>query len=239
MDRFQKEHLLITNLIEKFMAGKDLWGGFLWDAEEFFISYMATCDIPYLNNRLFLIGHSVELFLKAIRINQTSDVNRVMSESHDVKSLFGKCQAGIPPFMPSFSFKGTFEELYGISQKVNKCLTDNLINIENITSTDCLTEDEKEKYVHFIRNQEFYFISENLMNLKYFHSPWRPQKGSRFFQLKGINIATICPNPFWIEFVKNAYSYLGYNPYQIRERLDAYNDGLSINSKSWLSGLYK
>lgn len=221
------------------MAGRDSWSGFLWDAEEFFISYMATCDIRNLNNRLFLIGHSIELFLKAIRIYQINDVNRVMSESHDVRSLFGKCQAGAPPFMPGFSFKGTFEELYGISKKVNKYLSDNLINIENITITDCLTEDEKEKYIHFIENQEFYFISENLMNLKYFHSPWKSQNGYRFFQLKGINIVTMYPNPFWIGFVKNAYNYLGYNPDQIKERLGAYNDGLSMNSKSWLSGLYK
>jgi hypothetical protein len=217
------------------MAGRDLWGGFLWDAEEFFISYMATCAIPNLNNRLFLIGHSVELFLKAIRINQINDINQAMREGHDVRSLFGKCQAGPTPFMPSFSFKGTFEELYGISEKVNKHLTDNLINIKNITITDCLTEDEKEKYVHFIENQEFYLISENLINLKYFHSPWKPQKGSRFFQLKGINIVTMYPNPFWIEFVKNAYNYLGYNSGQIKERLEAYNDGLSMKSKSWLS----
>jgi hypothetical protein len=215
------------------------WGGFLWDAEEFFVAYMATCDVPYLHNRLFLIGHSVELFLKAIRIKQTNDVNRVISESHDVRSLFEKCQNGDPPVMPSFSFKGTFEELYRISEKVNTYLTDNLVNIENIAITGCLTEDEKEKYIHFIDNQEFYFISENLMNLKYYHSPWKPVKGSRFFQLKGINIVTMHPNPFWIEFAKIAYDYLGDNPDQIRERLEKYDRGLSLNTRSWLSHLYE
>lgn len=213
------------------MPNGNSWNGYLVDAEDFFISYMAACEISSLSTGLFLIGHSMELFLKAVFIKQTNDENTAINTAHNVRELFELCQRNDPYFMPNLGFKGTFEELYNISCRANENL------MCSRTDTDGFTRDEIDKYVHFIEHQEFYYISENLMNLKYYHSRW---KGSNpFFRLNRIYIPTARPNPFWIGFVKDVERYFGYAPIQIRERFERYYSGglsgLSVNTNSWLS----
>ncbi|MGV8174140.1 MAG: hypothetical protein ACP5OU_00365, partial [Methanothrix sp.] len=220
-----EELLNIRSSISKHMDAEDQWKSFEWDADEFFISYMmVVCDSAFVESTHFLIGHSVELYLKAIYAKQTNDVNVAMDSHHNIRELFELCQAGVPPFMPTFSFKGTFKELYEINNKVNRGI-----------SLNNLTEEEQEKFIHFIEHQEFYYISENLMNLKYLHSPWKgPGKDN-----KGKNIASIRPDPFWINFVKEAKAYLGFDNGHIKRCLDGFGCNLSPNTKFWLSKVYE
>jgi hypothetical protein len=199
---------------------KDQWGRFARDADEFFISYiMVVCDSSFLFSTHFLIGHSVELYLKAVYIKQTGDV--AGASGHNVRELFEACQKGKPPFMPSFSFKGTFGELHSLSQKKFNGII--------------LTKEEDEKAVHFLEHQEFYLIADNLMNLKYFSSLWKG-KGK---ENKGKNIASMRPDIFWINFVKEVKAYLGYDASIIRYCLDGFGCKLSQNAKAWLSEIYK
>lgn len=201
------------------MDGKDQWAGYARDADEFFISYMmVACNSSFLFSSHFLIGHSVELYLKAIYIKQTGDVDG--AGGHNVRELFEACQKGNPPFMPGFSFKGTFEELHSLSQKY-------------ITGIS-LNEEESEKAIHFIEHQEFYLIADNLMNLKYFNSPWRGSgKGN-----KGKNIASIKPDFFFIKFVREAKAYLDFDTGLIKHCLEGFGSNLSPNTKAWLSEIY-
>lgn len=213
------------------MPNGNPWNGYLVDAEDFFISYMTACEIPNLSTCLFLIGHSVELFLKAVFIKQTNDENTAINTAHNVRELFELCQGNDLHFMPNLGFKGTFQELYGISRRANENLTHNRARIDGFTC------DEVDKFTHFIEHQEFYYISENLMNLKYYHSRWRGR--NPFFRLNRIYVPTIHPNPFWIGFVKDVERYFGYDPIQIKERFERYYigglSGLSVNTDSWLS----
>lgn len=206
----------------------------MMDAEDFFIFYMMTCENSFLNNRLFLIGHSVELYLKAIYIKQTGDIDGAMNNKHNVRRLFELCQAGNPPFMPNFSFKGNFEELHTIANKVYSGIS--FPAGLNASLAANLTTEETEKFKHFIEYQEFYLVSENLLNLKYFYSPW---KGNAFWKKMQKSIAFVFPNPFWIDFVKEAKEYLGYDTGAIKRCIEGFGCNLSPNTRSWLSEIYK
>ncbi len=213
------------------MTNRALWGGFAWDAEDFFISYLEMCKNSFLHNHQFLIGHSIELFLKAIFIEQTGDVDGAMGYRHNIKSLFRKCQTSDRPFMPDFEFKGTFEELSKLSERVNKNLIDNKVMVKGFTPI------EEEKFLHFMNHIEFYLISENLVDLKYYHTPWLSK--SPIYKFMATTCPRLLPNPYWIEFVKKVENYLGYTSKDIEKRFERYDGELSINTKSWLSELYK
>jgi len=212
------------------MTKRDLWGGFVWDAEDFFVSYLESSRCHMLKSHLFLIGHSIELFLKAIYIDQTGDVDKAIKFKHNIRSLFEKCQTGNSPFMSDFKFKGTFEELSKLSDKANENLKRKEIMIKGFT------QDEVEKFVHFTDHAEFYLISENLMNLKYWHTPWLSKSSSYKIAVTGRPIFR--PNPYWIDFVKEAENYLGFTSADIKAHFERYGDDLHENTKAWLSKLY-
>jgi len=216
------------------MSDEDQWKSFAWDADEFFISYMmVACDSSFVESTHFLYGHSVELYLKAIYAKQTNDMKTAMAGRHNIRELLQLCQAGNPPFMLSFSFKGTFDELYKIQNKVSREIS--LPNSEGKKLTDVLTEEEIEKYNHYVQHQEFYYISENLMNLKYLHSPWKGLgKGN-----KGKNFVSMRPDLFLINFVKEVKAYLGFDNGLIKNCLEGFGCNLSQNTKGWLSEIYK
>jgi HEPN domain-containing protein len=71
---------------------------YVLDADYFFITYALACLYP-LQNHLFLIGHAVELYLKAIFIKQTDDEIAAMKFGHNIRGLFDACQNKVPPFL--------------------------------------------------------------------------------------------------------------------------------------------
>jgi hypothetical protein len=216
----------------------DQWKNYVSDADDFLITYAVTCPCGLLHSHLFLIGHAVELYLKAIYIKQTGDEYKAIKEGHNLKNLFELCQNNTPPFLPKFEsngnyeifkFKGTYEELYELAQKT-------------IQGTG-LTSWEKEKFLHFSYYMEFYLIAENLNNLKYFSCQWKSR--DPFWQKHLKYIASYKPNDFWIEFVKQARSYLGYSGEDndmIKLCLEGFGcsaDALPCTSREYLSQIFK
>lgn len=209
-----------------------IWKDYAEDADEFFVAYAVTC--PYfLHNHFFLIGHAVELYLKAIYIKQTNDENAAMKYRHDVKGLFESCQNNVPPFLPKFKFidnyeifqfKGTYKELQELGAKGHR------------------TPSENEKWLHFMTYGEFYLIAENLNNLKYFSCQWKHYDPFWRNHLKAV--ASIKPNNFWAEFVKQARTYLGYSGEDndvIKLCLEKFGciDDLPSVSREYLSQVFK
>lgn|GEM_PF-3287154 len=186
------------------MPGNEKWKDYARNADEFFIAYSMTCPCTLMSCHLFLIGHAVELYLKAIYIKQTNDEIGAIKKGHKLKELFKLCQENIPPFLPKFKFKenyeifnfrGNYKELLELYMKANE-------------SWNEWTPFEKEKVLHFISYSEFYLISENLNNLKYMYCQWK--HSDPFWREHLGSIVSISPNPFWIEFVKQVRSFLVY-----------------------------
>jgi hypothetical protein len=213
------------------MNNKSLWGGFLMDAETFLVSYLELDALSLRDTSLFLVGHSIELFLKAIYIEQTGDVNAAMNFRHNIMGLFKSCQKGSPPFMPKFEFKGTFEEMSKLSERANQNLTNGKSLIEGFSSI------EEQNFLHFMKYSELYLIFENLANFKYANSPW-PKKSSLFkYRVKTSPRST--PSHVLVEFAVKAEDYLGYNSSNIKEHFEKFElDDLRGNTRAWLSQIY-
>jgi len=143
------------------MPSSDQWKDYVRDADEFFIAYAMTCPCGHLQNHLFLIGHAIELYLKAIYIKQTGDEAKAMRCRHNVKELFEACQENVPPFLPKFEFNGNYE-IFKFKGKYQ--------DLQELWATGAAKASwapfEKEKVLHWLSYQEFYLISENLNNLK-------------------------------------------------------------------------
>jgi len=84
---------------------KASWHSFMWSADDFFITYALTCEFSVHSVIMFVLGHSIELYLKAVYTFQTNDIQKAIKFSHDIKGLFKACQKEDPKFMPDFTFK--------------------------------------------------------------------------------------------------------------------------------------
>jgi hypothetical protein len=174
------------------MSRGDEWVGFVEAADDFFISYAVAC--PYLlRTHSFLVGHAIELYLKAVRIMQINSVEDACKDGHDVKTLFESCQEADPRFMHWFKLQGTFEDLASL---------DDQAQIRELNA------DESIKLNHFRRYCEFYLIAENLQNLKYLGAPWRHR--NPYWRVPPDSWSSCVPDDFWIKFVKEIRTYLGY-----------------------------
>jgi len=187
------------------LAGNDKWRDYVRNADEFFIAYAMTCPCALLSNHLFLIGHAVELYLKAVYIKQTNDEINAIKKGHKLKGLYKSCQENVPPFLLKFKFKEN-HEIFNFRGNYKELLE---LEMGAIKSGKSLTDFEREKVLHFISYKEFYLISENLNNLKYIYCQWKHSRDP-FWREHLQAIASIKPNPFWIEFVKQVRSFLGY-----------------------------
>jgi len=82
----------------------DEWRTFLWTADEFLIEY--SLPLPFLTAvKQFLIGHVVELYLKAAYTKMTGDHRSAINYGHKIKNLLGACQKHTPSFMQGYQIK--------------------------------------------------------------------------------------------------------------------------------------
>jgi hypothetical protein len=207
------------------MDNSDQWKGFLSDAEDFFFTYLVMSDFSFRCNDLFLIGHSVELYLKAIRIKQTGDVEGTIKKGHSVRTLFELCQNHYSnPFMPDFKLKGKYIDLYNIQSEL---FTGKSADNEELANN-----------MHFVEYQEFYLIADHLADLKYFNSKWKTITN---WGKRGKCIVSMLPNPFWINFAKEAENYLDNDIARIKARFSRFEigDNLRPHTKAFLSDMYK
>jgi len=159
------------------------WNCFLGTADEFLIAYAKISLGANPPLQFFIIGHAVELYLKAANAKITGDVNKSVKFGHNLYGLWKACKKD-PSFMPNFEIK---ESLYNIQ-----------FFEENIYKK--CSENEKS---HFIENRDLYTIMKHQMDLKYSGAPLKTIKG-------GYMMLCVCHNPYWIRFFKQIRQFLKY-----------------------------
>ena len=190
------------------------WDDFLWPADQWFVAYATAPPAPAVT--LFAIGHTVELYLKAAFMKQTGDEQQAMAFNHKIKRLWDTLKANDPAFMPSYElrdvvYNSDFAKFHG----------------KNLSH---------DTWMHFIKNQELYWIAKHLADLKYI----------------GVRLKTIehpgwlgmeHPNDYWIAFLKELRGYLQYpGPHHgdgIRQFLKhPYNSSVLNNGFLYLLSMY-
>ena len=78
------------------------WHSFLEAADEWFITY--SLPPPLTCVKLFAVGHTVELYLKAANTKFTKDINSAINFGHNIKSIWNDCKRD-SKFMPSFEIR--------------------------------------------------------------------------------------------------------------------------------------
>ena len=115
------------------------WLRFMETADAFFVSYATTPLIIEVTP--FLIGHAVELYLKAVYTKQTCNIDDAIEFRHDIKKLFSACQKNDSNFMKTFNFK------------------------TGATDTKHFMRDRG--FFGIIKHQELFAIADKLSDLKY------------------------------------------------------------------------
>ena len=187
------------------------WHSFLEAADEWFITY--SLPPPLTCVKLFAIGHTVELYLKAVNTKVTGDIERVIKLGHGIKSIWDDCKEQDPNFMPSFEIR------------------DSVFNA-NLFKDGGRSLDRAD-YEHFLEDQELYIVAKILPDLKYLGAPLKKIEGA-------FSIGFVHPNPYWINFFKELRGYIGH-PDKSRLDLISYHiekRDLPQESIRYLSGLY-
>jgi hypothetical protein len=79
------------------------WDCFLDVADQWFVAYSVP---PYDTAvKLFMIGHAVELYLKAANTKITDDIKRAIGFKHRVKQIWSDCKSHDPTFMPNYEIR--------------------------------------------------------------------------------------------------------------------------------------
>lgn len=162
----------------------DLCLDFIRNGSEFLVAYASTPPLPRAT--LFLVGHAVELHLKAAYIDRYGGsasrekiLKKLRKYSHDVKELWDYLKRD-PDFMPNIKVR---MDLYG----------------KNYMDSATMTTLSEEDQIHLSEYSELYMIMGHLQDLKYLFLPWNPGP-------YGINH----PNEFWNRFFKELRAYLRY-----------------------------
>jgi hypothetical protein len=163
----------------------DLCREFIRNGSEFFVAYASAPPLPRAS--LFLVGHAVELHLKAAYVDRYGGntsreklINKLTKKySHNIKKLWDYLKTD-PNFMPSFNVR---EDLYG----------------KNYMDPATMSTLKPEDIAHLSEYSELYMIMGHLQDLKYLFLPWNP--GSYGFSH---------PGPFWISLFKELRAYLRY-----------------------------
>ncbi len=158
------------------------WHSFLDPADEWFITY--SLPPPLTSVKLFAIGHTVELYLKAANAKMSGDIERAIKFGHEVKAIWDDCKARDSRFMPNYQLR-------------NSVFEKDLLHGEWKNSLD---ESDRN---HFLDNQELYVIAKHLPDLKYLAAPLKTIKAA-------YGLGFIHPNPYWITFLKELRGYLGH-----------------------------
>lgn len=164
------------------------YDSFLFPADEWFITYALPPPLPSV--KLFAIGHTIELYLKAANTKITKDIDRSVGFGHDLKKIWDDCKQRDPQFMPSREIR---ESVYKAE-------------ILTRTHPNLVGDDLK----HWFDNQELYIIVKHLADCKYFGAPLKTIK-------RAFAYGFIHPNDYWIHFIKEMRSYLGH---PARNKLD-------------------
>ena len=81
------------------------WYDFLDTADQFFISYSISPSL--IPVKLFEIGHTVELYLKATSTKLTGDIDRAIKFGHNIKAIWDECKKLDGSFLPNYEIRDT------------------------------------------------------------------------------------------------------------------------------------
>jgi hypothetical protein len=184
---------------------------FLDAADQWLISYAVPPPSPAV--KLFEIGHTIELYLKAAHTMMTGDIQRAIDRGHNIKGIWDDCKSMDINFMPSYEIK---DSVYKSDFAHNQ-------------GKDLSKDDQK----HFLLNEEFYFIAKHLADLKYIGAPFKSIVG-------GYALFITFPNDYWIGFLKELRKYLKHPRPNTLDLIKDCMDGKEIPdaSISFLRQLY-
>jgi hypothetical protein len=160
------------------------WQEYAQAGDDWFIGYAhAPARLPHVS--LFLVGHAVELYLKATYVKLYRDEERAMKLSHNLKCIWDGCKTADKAFMAGREIRHSVFSVNFLHPKAFSTLS---------------VADQ----VHYIENQGFYIIMKHLPDLKYFSLPWKKQ-------LPGTKGIWAGPRDmYWIRFFKDLRAYLNF-----------------------------
>lgn len=170
------------------------WQGIYEPADEWLI----TCAItPFvLSSHNFALGHTIELYMKAAyvklyNITHLKDDPNNLLHTHYIRKLLKKCKEKDNSFLPNYELRDNlFNKPYFGSYNEYK----HLVNLGKIPKLS------DEEHMHFLMNQEFYFIDGFITNLKYGDMPIG-KFPSGYAESWGF------PSTYWIAFFKEIRGY--------------------------------
>ena len=190
------------------------WHSFAYQGDECLINF--ACATPYTPSvNIFIIGHALELYLKAVYAKKFVDINVAIKFGHKIKDLWDKCKQKDPLFLPNYEIRSN-------------------IYSKDFFDSNSLSTLAKDDQMHFLKNRNLYIIAKHLKDLKYFGLPWKPARS------KGVAIGSIQCDPYWISLFSEIRKYLKYpqpGKADLIEQLLSTEKIPSANAQSFLRGI--
>lgn len=218
---------------------EDKWGNMdkegiiiylLQDADEWLIRYSLCINYIFLTSNHFLIGHTMELYLKAVRMFQTGDYNVVLGHKHKIIEMLHYCIQDDPDFLSDIPSTN--------SEFVKKIIDD-----PRIIKSMSTEEFDVNKYGEY---SELFKIAINFPSLKYMGLP-TPTKNYK----RATDFSHRVPNTDFIKIIKSIRNYLNWprgndpilsfiirHSYEIPQ-LKRSGDEIPQATKEYLMGLYE
>jgi hypothetical protein len=193
------------------------WRSFLHTADEWFVAYaLIPVGVSLPSVTMFSVGHTVELYLKAVYARHIGSVDDAIGYGHNIKGLWDACKTHDRNFMPDYEIRDEVYEVYTLERGER--------------FEERFSEDDWESYRKL---PELYLVAKYLPDLRYFWSPFRSIEGE-------YAMSSMHPNPSWIEFFRELRRYLGHpSPGEldfIRHQIDA--GSLPDSARRYLERLY-
>jgi hypothetical protein len=187
------------------------WDSFLDTADQFFISY--SCPPFFVPVKLFEVGHCVELYLKAA-LSKLSTTENAIRYSHKLKDIFNECKKLDGQFLPNYEIRVSIYE-------------------SNFVNGDFSGFKESD-LEHYFENQELYYISKHLFDIKYIGAKQHSVDREGTIWLMSVQ------NPYWIGFIKELRHYLGWPTLHHRDMIKEIikTDELPFSANYYLQNLF-
>lgn len=165
------------------------WSAYADEGDRWIIAYALVSGLMTVQTAsLSIIGHAVELYLKAAHIKLYNDEDRAIGHGHHLQDIWRECRQRDPNFMRAYDIRDSILSKDFFDPKV----------AESFSEPDLL---------NFDYHRSLYAIIQQLQNLKYFGLPWKP-KPRRPGGMYGV--VTEHRDRYWIRFFKDLRNYLGY-----------------------------
>lgn len=163
------------------------WKSFVIIADEFVISYANPPFTYAIMAKSFIIGHTVELYLKAVYIKQTGEIDKVIWYGHKIDKLLLECKRNDEKFLPSYD------------------LREHILNTNLLRPEDLKNILGKDDFLHFLQHQDLYIIAKYIQDLKYFGTKMKNHSGGE------VAVTWQYPNIYFAELIRQIRNYLGCN----------------------------